>query len=76
MSTAQIGVAAEPVEAVIISGPRKGEIVRLNSDEIVLTAEEERALDALQAQLDQTVQVAKAAVAELSAAREEYRRGE
>lgn len=38
---------AEPVEAVIISGPRKGEIIRLSDGEPVLTAAEEAAIERL-----------------------------
>lgn len=74
MTTMHTGLADGPVEAVIISGPRKGEIVRLNGADVILTPEEEQAFDEIQSQLERTVALAKAAVGDLKAAREAYRR--
>lgn len=54
-------VAAEPVEAVIISGPRKGEIIRLGDGEPVLTAAEEAAIERLAEAMACLAQSARAA---------------
>ena len=71
MATVESMQASEPVEAVIISGPRKGDIIRLAGDDIVLTPEEEKAFDELQAALDRAVQSAREAVRSTRSLRQE-----
>lgn len=73
MSASLMNSASGPVEAVIITGPRKGEIVNLTGDDIVLSPEEEKAFDEFQAQLERTLKTAQEAVAVARQSREQYR---
>jgi hypothetical protein len=79
MATVQSEPAAGLVEAVIISGPKKGAIVQVRddnhvlSDDYVLTPEEERAFDALQAQADRCVETAKGVATEMRGLLEDVR---
>ncbi|MBI3910470.1 MAG: hypothetical protein HY320_05985 [Armatimonadetes bacterium] len=60
-------------EAVIISGPRKGEIITLPSDVWSLTPEEEAALDSLAEGVRRMAEAARAARSEAEALLEELR---
>ena len=67
MATVQSATTSETAEAVIISGPKRGAIVRIRddnlvlSDDYVLTPEEDRAFDDMQAQADRTLESLRAA---------------
>jgi hypothetical protein len=61
----------EPIEAVIISGPRRGEIVRLPEDAILEVSDEEiqllnQALDLVEAALGRFESTVESAIARLS----------
>lgn len=79
MATVNNSPSTEFVEAVIISGPKKGAIVHVSddnhvlSDDYVLSPEEERAFDELQAQADRTVDAAREAVVSAHSLVEELR---
>ncbi len=62
MSETGTAIAEEPVEAVIISGPRKGEIIKLSGGESIEVSPEELqalndALDVLDVKLGKLAQV-------------------
>lgn len=62
MSETGIAIDENPVEAVIISGPRKGQIIRLTGGESIEVSPEELqalndALDVFDAKLDKLAQV-------------------
>ena len=63
----------DPVEAVLISGPRKGQIVVLPTDAAVLTPAEEAAFDEAVANARQLADHAHAAVAAAESLRDELR---
>jgi hypothetical protein len=66
-------VVEEITEAVIISGSRKGEVIRLPGGETNLTPEELTLLDALAASANQLVESARAAAAEAEGLLQELR---
>ncbi len=77
MATVNNSPTTEFVEAVIISGPKKGAIVQVRddnhvlSDDYVLTPDEERAFDELQAQAERTLEAVRETVASARALHEE-----
>lgn len=84
MATVETPSAVELIEAVVISGPHKGQFIRLPAEdisgdtahldnaELVLTPDEEQALGVLERQLEQTAEHLEQAVASARGLREEF----
>jgi hypothetical protein len=84
MATAETLSAPESVEAVIISGPLKGQfiripaqdvsgdIARLDNAELVITPDEEQALVVLERQIERTAEHLEQCVAKARGLREEF----
>jgi hypothetical protein len=70
----QATATVEPVEAVIISGPRKGEMIILSGEEPQITPEEQRLLDFAVEQAAQLAESARAAAAEADGLLQDLRR--
>jgi hypothetical protein len=66
---------AEPVEAVIISGERKGEIITVRNGDVELSAEAQALLDSVVADAQRVAESARAAAAEAEALLQELRQG-
>ncbi len=66
-------VPAERTEAVIINGPRRGEIVQLPADSLQLSPEEEALIDQMIASADRIAQMARSIAVENEALSTELR---
>jgi hypothetical protein len=66
---------AESVEAVIISGERKGEIITVRNGDVELSAEAQALLDSVVADAQRVAESARAAAAEAEALLQELRQG-
>jgi hypothetical protein len=67
--------AVETIEAVIISGPRKGELITVPKSELELTPDEESLLNSMIADAQRAAESTQAATAEAETLLRELRQG-